>query len=1158
MAKDALFNSLSSGVKGVSQRYASSGRSISPSYIDSVGRCPMKAFVERFSTSSYDAYIRNSLDAEGTAVHKAIEDSMNFLIDKRGNQNVQGQLLKDLISEASTRAEQSLKRHVPVNNANYGRMRSYVNNVISEYGKEYLTNLNIEAATEFNVKSSGIPGGRQLAGNIDMLLYDKSTRAMRIFDFKWAGRTKAETSHDFMSAPVKDFSLLGTGKAQPRVYAYTLLEQYGANIDSIQMVYDINWNGDGTRKSGRQIVKSDVLKTDDKAVLATQLSDDIAHIISKEQKVASSITGRSKDSAIRAIGMLSKGTCNHQTCNGCPMRYQCSFRSFVEDAVDSANGSKGQWSTDSELNKLKHLENKEFVKTMEQQYNEFTETSFTKRRRETYLSLRKDGLSVKEAGKAAYEDAMTFKASLDSFKTTRRGLFQDSLVAGIDSSRSNLMFSILDKDFKASWMSHDIRRSIAKYSYSHIEEMAHQFDVNVDLAKEIVMDAVYKDRENAFKLNRMMVDNTNKAMDEMGLTLKGVSQVTDNVEENVKFALRKYEKTISHEMANVVQESLNKEFLKFVMSIDQEVIKNKLGPDVMNLNIDDIMKRAVDLKVIDKGTTKFMSQVAKSETFGDIFEKAGGSLNKFPLGSVMIAGMLSYIAGVNSVNELISSKYEKLRFYMSHNKEEIDAGQHASVYSSARRIMYSDFGSPMRWIYKRSKAALDHMKNMTGGVKDMLNVAHSVDGKNLSWRELASKSIVSTGQSIKRSSANLEFLKKNPGVFMAGAAAGFLAFGVLPNVHTSRDVTESSRERRRRFKRVKQTKWGRTSSNEAPESELREWYRRWTPIGSSIIGSATLEIISNAVKRLSLMEYAESGKKVFTNMMPRIKEELIDVWDGVSRRAENIYSKSRLTSTLAEHAEDISEHASYDAVNGRFQKIIKDSAMEGEAIKDLHIEKAKSSARSYRRRTKSKEAAYTSSDKISKYELNRKAGQVAKNAVDSALSEDTTAISRIAGNIITHTSGTSPRTINMHTTKNHGTYGDIGHSPDYSRQHEDMPVLAPARRRNRSMSRVDHPEILKHKHDTTGSHMFYKSGQTDQVLNYFSSTPYSMPVVAHEPLTKSRQKANHPVKDTNRFTYSNDSLVQVSTAMLNTSQYSNLYHGNGSKFLNKLHNLTNR
>lgn len=1153
---DDLYKILSGSGHNRAQRTSYSGRLVSPSYIDAVGRCPMKAFVDRFSTSSYDSYIRNSLDAEGTAVHKAIEDSMNFLTSKKGG-NPSKKQIENLLSEARVKAEQALKRHLPA--GGIGSMRDFVDKTINEYGREYLANPDLHMATEFNVSTRGLPG-RQVGGNVDFIMYNAKEKALQIHDLKWARKSAAETSHDWLSSSsTKDaFDLFSTGNAQPRVYASSILEMFGGGetplINTVQFVYDVGKLEDGKQAKYKRITSAIIHNNEDtRTRLAKGITADVAHIINMEQQVASSMLSRNKDSALRAMGTLARGKCNPGTCAVCPMRYQCKFKTFVEDAIESSKGEKGQWSIDSELRKFDHLQDKEFTKQMDQQYNEFIKDSYRKEYLNAKTRFQSEGIPDKEAAKMARKEATGLKTSMQSFQKTKRGLFHDELFAGINAPKSPLMFSILDNDFKASWMSNQVRRGIAKYSYTQIESLSKSFDVPENLAKKVVMDAVYKDRENAFRLNRLMIDNTNKVLEEMGISLRKLKSSTSSIEEDVQFALRKYRKTINRDVATIVNDSINKEFLKYVISIDQEALKAKIGP-FKGMNIDDIYKKAVSSKLMSQDTTQFIKNVARDETFGDIFERGGGKLNKFPLGSVMIAGMLSYIAGMNSVNDMISNKFDKMQFYMNHNEREIDAGQHASVYTSARRLMYSDFGSPMRFVLRRSKMVLDHIGNMTGEVKDYLSVALSIEGKNRTWKNIASESIVRSGKDISKSMRNLDFIKSNPGMLIAGAAAGFITFGILPHFKTDRDVKAAANDRKRRLKQTKKMSWNRTSAAEAPEGELREWYRRWLPLGSSIISGIAAEFIAPSIKRVNLVKFSEYGKKIYTDILPKIKESILSFWEGSKARPEAVYTKSMLNRVRSEFADGISEIESSKALS-QPKAMIKKAAIEGRQAIQEGIDSAKRHGVAVKKYTDSKLGLQEKEEFVSSLEIRpavKRAMGKAKSGAKEAVGNIDELIHVVNSKTLLSMSfipgkGLKDRTQHITTTKSRtGTqYEPIS----YERGVKKYPDIAPVARYNESgfnpVINIPH-----HKTRLLSTHMFEKHGTQSYPMVPISSRRTEAPRVDTAYPKQNIQVCQHPVQVRSQH----KDTRELNSYLMNPDK--NFYHSSGSKTLNKIYNLT--
>lgn len=1087
MAKDELFKEISKGIAGVSDRSSYTGRSISPSYISAVGRCPMKAFVDRFSTSSYDTYLKNTLDAEGTAVHKAVENAFNYLIENKSKKSVIG--VDSLVKSAIEEASKTVRRAIPTKPELHTEMDTYLKEFLGDYGRAYVANDDLLAATEFSVSSRGLKG-RQVAGNLDLLFYNRKSRQANILDIKWARKTAEETSHDYSSSPSGPFSIENTRKAQPMVYSYDILDRFGTNIESVSFGYDIylyDETGKTADAANRRRIKVSTpafMNTPENVnLLRDKLSNRVSSVISMEQQVSNMITGRNKDAVTRALGSMSRGQCSPGMCNSCPMRYQCSFKTFVSDAVDASKGTDGAWSIDNELNKFKHLENKELMTKVEEAHGEFLNDSYRKRYDEAKNEFTGRGMPELEADKLAKSEAELYRETLQEYAKTKRGLFHDSLIAGAHSQQSPLMFSILDRDFHASWMTSRIRRNIERYAYTKIEEMSHSFDLPEDLAKEVVMDSVFKSRKTAYTLNRMMVDNTNKVLESMHATLKKLDpdKITKDVEGDVKFALKKYSSTIDNAVATTINEALNKEFLRFALSIDESAIEQKIGP-VKGKSLDELVESAIKTNTMNNNINRFMSEVAKNESFGTIVEKAGTAVNRFPLGSLMIAGMLSYMAGIDSVNSIISGKLDKMAFYMSHNEKEIDAAQHSSIYTSARRMMYSDFGSPMRWVYRRSQMVLNHLKNQTGTLKDIISVATGLEGQNATWRELAAESISSAKTNIVESSrTNMKYLVKNPGLLLAGTAAGFVMFGILPHIKTSRNVKEAADERKRRLKRIKQTKWNRTTSAESPEGELRAWYRRWLPIGSSVFSEIAAEFIATSVKKVDLIKFTESGKKIYSEMMPKIKDRILSIWEGTKARPENVYSKSMITRTVEELGKEISAVESERSVVQPMRKVRK-AAEKAAVISSEKMHDSAVKTRVLARATSLRMRRIVSEDAIEDISLKKTmadAGKKALDSVDEIMSVKSTsghARKLLAGSFIPE-GGTSPKTKIIGTDSSRGKDRSVRTSESYYKGMREFGDI------DSPISEGIRPQALSEVNTYTGRNRIYGNSVISRAIN---------------------------------------------------------------------------
>jgi len=918
------------------------GRTISPSYIESVATCPAKAYLEKLTKSSYDAFVSIAADAQGSAVHNALEQAFNFLQSgksnwksamskSKGTYNPSSKQIEYMLRRSQTRAELSLKQHIPINDPSIGKMQSYIHDVIFDYGKRYLDDEQVFLGSEMNVQTRGLKAGAQIGGNLDLALYNARTKEMDLIDFKYARKKGADIGHDFLSVMKPGAMDAPEQHIQPKIYAYSLLER-NAQIEKIHFMYDIYWDFESGTKKGRQVVKGkNPFTRRDMASLKAELSDRVSEVLTHERQLSASLKRARGSNVLRALAQVRKGACNPAVCGSCPFKYQCSFKSFVEEARYKAKGTGGELFADTELRKLSHLDDRQFNEQMSKQYSEFVNE---KKRIFTVDRVKQLRSEFHFDRRTAYDiakvEAEELGKSYENMRYYKRGQFVDSLEKGAWAARARLPYSLLDPDARASWMTTTIQRNLKDYSEEHVERLAKDFDVPVNLAREVVIDNVYKDRNFAAHLHGMVMDNTIEVLRQEGISLgKYEGQLTYDMQRDVGKALKQYHRTINRNVALTVQGALDQEFVRYVMTVDQEKIRSLINV-AERQDIKAITKGLVDMGLIKSDPDKFLSQVAQSESFGAVIERSRLGSPKFPLGSLMIAGMLTYIAGAESISRIVGNKIEKFKFYSTHQDDQVDDGTHSSVYTVSRRLLYSDFGSSVRFVMRRSSQVLRHLRDYRDFMKDAVTLLTGYTSTKA--QGFAVHMAKAMGVGLEKSVKSLVTLSdstiKEPRLLLAGTAAAAGFFAVIPHLATDREIRNRTEERRRAFKAIKKAKWNSSSGDRINESPLREAYRSFSPFGSGLFLEAAANFIAPAMRKIALMCETPLGKKSFVEAASMVKTHLLEAWQGMKHRAEDVYAQSDLRTVLKDLRHDIAESHSkrvlttgIDVVSNAAQKV---------------------------------------------------------------------------------------------------------------------------------------------------------------------------------------------------------------------------------------------
>ena len=867
-------------------------RDVSPSAISSISICPARHFINRLATSSYDTYIKSDANAYGTAVHKALEDGFNFLRNQSasGKKFPHGREIMEWINEAVARAEVSLKGKLPIGESALNHPRNYIKSVISEYGKKYLrSGGRMNLLTELPIRTLQLPMGDQAAGIMDLLLHYEDSKAVDLIDYKYARARGADLGADYMSV----FSDEGRFKdpktqIQPKVYACAIFDNR-KDINDVHFTYD-TYVDDGTQAGKRTKISATFNRARDHANLKADIADSVAKSLSTQREMTS-LLGRSKKAdALKIVAQMRKGACSPYACASCPMRYQCHYKTFVEEARQSANGEKF---VDTELTKLQDIDNRDKVAEREASYKEYVNSKKQEYIKDRTEELQKAySMTPQEAATVARSNAKVIEKSYKSLQYFRRGTFEDSVTQGAYAARSKLIFSAIDPDLPARWMTNSVRRNIYNYSAEYVETLAKSFEIGPDHAREVVLNAVFKDRETVAHLDKLMMDNSKTQLSMMGYDLDKYPAGHPTVEADVQNAMKRYGNTIDKNVADTVNGALNTEFTRHLVDVGQEKLE-KYGIDPRHKNLEAITGAMIDHNLLETNPEKFLSQVAKSESFGSLLDRTRLGAPRFPVGTLIVAGMLSYIAGVDSIRSMVENKVNKLKFYLTNNDDKVDDGTHSSIYGISRRLLYSDFGSPVRKVLKRSDQVNRFMRNYKTFFKDMVTV---ITGREYNSELGAFKSLskgmgIGIAEGTRKMITEADRVITNPKYLLAGGLAGFITMGVLPHIKTTNDVTREIRERNKRFKKLKQVQWSTNDPKKDPESQMRMGYKAHSPLGSPVDWFGKLEGIRTIAVDL-------------------IEKELLPIWKGLETRAEDIFTRSPWTYTLKALGKDIAERYS--------------------------------------------------------------------------------------------------------------------------------------------------------------------------------------------------------------------------------------------------------
>lgn len=637
---------------------------------------------------------------------------------------------------------------------------------------------------------------------------------------------------------------------------------------------------------------------------------------------------------------------------------------FIKDVMDT-EGLNGQKFLSSMAKKYDTVTDVEFNKHEEMVFGNKTKESI-----DDYLTASqeriqklKDKYSTGKFGKMpiALDDRIKgnealLKESYDSLKYMKRGRFTDAVTTSAYTARAKIPFSILDEDLRGRWMTERMRKGLEFTTKDRIREITGAVGLGSKsaLIEEKVLNAVYTDKSMVEKLHHTAVENIRTTMHHEGLGLS---------EYNISRVLKRPDLWIDRNMAAIIDDRVFSDTVYTIMGQNKEKLEKLIGkitpgrfkdgyPELLEAVKTGFVKHNIKAESVDT----FHKQLSKSQMFGSLIKPKSVKGNRFPISTAFITGILGYLAGSERVVTTYARKMEKAAEYMMHQDDKIEAGQHASAYTNARRLLLSDFGSSYR---KFGPVSSIFSKLAASGVK------YANKLKDLLSREVGTRAIPGDFINAVKSNKGGDILKNaaeefrngplGPAAWFAGTAAGaFIVSGFLTNVKSDDTIHKEIESRKRRFKQLRQANWNTDSSMEEPESNLRAGYKAHTEFGSGVY-------------------LAGIGKNIFSFVNPTGK--------GVVEAVKATISTKGLTGAITYMLKELAPRkaavVSTEAVNGSLWSRIKGIVNEGKNIIDRTLSGAWRSGQSAKASDKATEALSGTKDiaqdtKILKYLGNRK------------------------------------------------------------------------------------------------------------------------------------------------------------------------------------------
>ena len=812
-------------------------QTVYPSTLERFG-APPNVLANILKNYGEDILERPNRTMEGIEVHDAFDRAFKHLTFerskfKKGTTPGAAQI-KGAIDRSFIKSQQALHMKTSRKSA------SFVKNVLADYGPEVLKNPNLKVMSEHDlVGTDGKYGSRStLGGRLDLLFFDEATKEARIFDYKTHGDTEFTMSMD-REILKKSW--------QSKGYIVGVNDELAPSKISMTYLFNNQAYGEG---KGYHAVTLDGL---DPTSLgrAGGASDDIqkaiAQIEAYKQTASDKVRMGGAPALEKYIMELTQvgDICSSApaACRTCPLRYTCKQSAIIKQEIEK--GYKGEKFVKSEIKSVEQMtrESEYDKRFASESHVEITESKFKddirSHRERRIPQLMNEGpvaerLGIMPATMKVNKEIAALRSSQSKRRTLMKSAFQTEVMKGAISAETMLPFSILKDSTKASWMNTKLNKAFNETANTLISDVVDGVESKAPLVaiQEEVKDKVFKNEKFVNKL-------TKKIYQKAGRELKGQNLQWDNPQ-NIKYTLSKMDKIIDKDIVNMIQTEIHEETVKQIIHVDYDAIVSKGGKElVKEKNIKAITKGLVDKDIIKTNPKGYLDILRKA---GRRISKLDGSklsIPKFPLPMVAAAGILAYISGIIGVHNTLSNKADKAYELVTRDRE-IDAGQHSSLMTVARRLMSSDFGSSyMKW--KGYSSTISAIK--TWG-EDAFNIAKDTISRSTAKSKL-DDGFEFIGDSIGKirntptanSRDNIkDIIENNPStLFLGGIGAGFIAMGLLPNIRTDREIGQDTEDRKKRFKRLKQVNWNKASEMYEQESDLRSAYKTHTPFGSPMV-----------------------------------------------------------------------------------------------------------------------------------------------------------------------------------------------------------------------------------------------------------------------------------------------------------------------------------
>jgi hypothetical protein len=779
---------------------------------------PANAVYQKFVKGFAPTRVSASAADVGKEVHAAISDAFKYLESKKTSSasSPSDKEIYRWLSEARAQSANSLR----LNQSQ--RHHGFVDNIVNSYGREYLKNQNLELLSEATLSGFDPSGKFSIEGRPDLAFIDIQKKSAQLIDFK--NVFDARTLEFYSKAPVT---------WQTKANSYLLMQwvskNRGVDLEEIQAVFNLNAPFATATNPSTTVGAGDIRK------YGQELTDEISRIQAINENAYKIIrtSGKSSAEALKShLGYL----INESGTN--PMDYTFDLNPFdagrfISETLQKANA--GVEDPSNPFNQFKQERRKDFARDIDSKWQEhlWEEKRDARLRSSLHASLESRQFDPfgrgDQSSKLDHAETLNkiLRESSESVKLLKYGRFESSLTRGEIAAHAKLPYSLLDVGWRNAWASESTIRSMDYISRSIVRDIAQASGQSVPIVEKEVLDRVFKNRQFVGRLNSFVQDRIIQDLEKSNLIPN---------EENIRKALSGYRKTLDRSMASMVQDKVYEETIRTISNLDRAAIgKHIPEKEKFTSFIDEALGKGSGPREKTPGAIR--AAIAKGEgAFSTIFRSKLGD-PRFPLSTLAMAGILSYIAGTHTMRSMLIRKMEKSSEELS-REDEVRGGEHLAAYSTVRRLLGSDFGSKWRILNPVSRL----WSKMAAAGSRKLGDIHATN-----LYHSAEKSVRSAYHQLNRAIHLNDYDLSLATIAGVSAATSFTALGVLPHLGAGATRHYDSDYRKERLNRPIRINQTRDSQMQEPQSALRSGYKLHTAFGSPLslgrVAAAVLERI---------------------------------------------------------------------------------------------------------------------------------------------------------------------------------------------------------------------------------------------------------------------------------------------------------------------------